>query len=219
VSEANLRQGSHILTALASNAAFATVHVVARKDLPRSEKVNVVKSTDSISWPTLIPSETSVFISALGTTARQAGSFAKQREIDYDLNLALIKAAKEKGVRVYVLISTAGASPESMMPYTKMKGELDEAAKSAGFEHTIILKPGLLVGTREDSRPGEFIGRTMASFLGAVSGNMLKDPWAVDAEIVAKAAVAASVKALKGEMVEKVTVLGQKDVLRIGRST
>jgi len=167
----------------------------------------------------MFPSETSVFISALGTTARQAGSFAKQREIDYDLNVALITAAKKKGARIYVLISTAGASPDSMMPYTKMKGELDEAAKSAGFDRTIILKPGLLVGTREDSRPGEFIGRKMASFLGAVSGNILKDPWAVDAEIVARAAVAASVKALNGEMVEKVTVLGQKDVLRMGRST
>ena len=193
--------------------------MLARKDLPRREKVDVIKSTDSRTWPNIFPPETSVFITALGTTARQAGSFAKQREIDYDLNLALMKVAKEKGARVYVLISTAGANPESMMPYTKMKGELDEAAKSAGFEHTIILKPGLLVGTRQDSRPGEFIGRKMASFLGAVSGNMLKDPWAVDAEIVAKAAVIASVKALNGEIIEKVTVLGHKDILRMGRST
>jgi hypothetical protein len=42
-------------------------------------------------------------------------------------------------------------------PHAKMEGEHDE-------EHGIILKPGLLVGTREDRRPGKFMGRSMATF-------------------------------------------------------
>ena len=159
-----------------------------------------------------------MFFSALGTTARIAGSFAAQRKIDYDLNLALAKSAKAAGVQTYVLISTSGASPSSRIPYAKMKGELDEAVQQIGFEHVIILKPGLLVGTREDSRPGEYMGRTMASFLGKISGGVLKDAWAQDADVVARAAVRALLDVMEKSNSESVRVLNQQDVIRLGRT-
>jgi len=98
-----------------------------------------------------------------------------------------------------------------------MKGELDEAVKQIGFEHVIILKPGLLVGTREDSRPGEFMGRSMASFLGKISGGMLKDAWAQDADVVARATVRALLDVMEKSNSESVRVLNQQDVIRLGR--
>lgn len=146
-----------------------------------------------------------------------AGSFANQRKIDYDLNVALAQAAKDSGAKIYALISTSGASTTSMVPYSRMKGELDEAIKMIGFEHVIILKPGLLVGTRNDSRPGEFMARKVASTLGMLSGNRLTDFWAQDAQVVARAAVRASLEALDGQNTEAVRVLGQKDIVRLGR--
>lgn len=158
-----------------------------------------------------------IFFSALGTTARIAGGFAQQREIDYDLNIALAHAARNAGARVYVLVSTSGASPQSMIPYSRMKGELDEAVKTMDFEHTVILKPGLLVGDRNDSRPGEYMARSVASFLGRISGNRLKDSWAQDADVVAAAAVRAGLAALNGELTERITVLAQHDIVRMGR--
>ena len=105
-----------------------------------------------------------------------------------------------------------------MIPYSKMKGELDEAVKAIGFKHVFILKPGLLVGARNDSRPGEFAARKVASFLGAVSGNMLKDAWAQDADVVARAAVKAGLDAVQGKYTEPVTILGQSDIVRLGRN-
>lgn len=99
-----------------------------------------------------------------------------------------------------------------------MKGELDEAVKQIGFEHVIILKPGLLVGTREDSRPGEFMGRSMASFSGKISGGMLKDSWAQDADVVARAAVRALLDVVEKKSDEGVRVLKQQDVIRLGRT-
>jgi len=102
----------------------------------------------------------------LGTTARIAGSFAAQRKIDYDLNLTLATAAKTAGVNTYILISTSGASPNSKIPYANMEGELDEAVKKLGFEHAVILKPGILIGEKEDSRPGEYLGKSFARALG-----------------------------------------------------
>lgn len=89
-----------------------------------------------------------------------------------------------------------------------MKGELDEAVKAIGFQRTIILKPGLLVGTREDSRPGEFAARKVAGWLGSWS-----EGWAQSAEVVARAAVKAALEEGEG-----VTVLSQKDIVRLGNA-
>jgi uncharacterized protein YbjT (DUF2867 family) len=96
-----------------------------------------------------------IFFSGLGTTKAAAGSIEAQRKIDYDLNLDLAKAAKESGVDTYVLISSGSANAQSNFAYVRMKGELEDAVKALGFKHTVILRPGLIVGGREDSRPAE----------------------------------------------------------------
>lgn len=158
-----------------------------------------------------------LFISALGTTRAQAGSFAAQREIDYDLNLALARKAKEAGTKTYVLVSSGGANSGSMMGgYMKMKGELEDAVRDLEFERTVILRPGLIVGTRQDSRPPEAALRKLANFAGSLSGGMLKDFWAQDAEVIARAAVSAGLQA--PERGEKVWVVNQADVVRLGRT-
>ena len=103
-----------------------------------------------------------------------------------------------------------------MMGYPKMKGELEEAIKALDFEHTIILRPGILVGERQESRPAEFVVRQIAGFAGALS-NGLKDFWAQDAEVVGRAAVSAGLEALEGKG-PKVWLVGQPDIVRLGRT-
>ena len=100
-----------------------------------------------------------------------------------------------------------------------MKGELDEAVKGIGFGRSvIILKPGLLVGEREDSRPGEFAARRVAGFLGWVSGGKLMDGWAQDAGTVARAAVRAALEAVEdGQGKGGVRILGQSEIVRLGK--
>ncbi|TIA20843.1 NAD(P)-binding protein [Aureobasidium pullulans] len=209
--------GSHILTLLKASPRITNTHAFSRKPLPSSPNLTTIQSSNPSEWPSKYPQNTSVFFSALGTTARIAGSFAAQRKIDYDLNLALATAAKNAGAKIYILISTSGASPTSKIPYAKMKGELDEAVKKLGFEHVVILKPGLLVGEREDSRPGEYMARSFARALGWISGGVLKDSWAQDADVVARTAVAAAVEVVEGRNGEEVWVLNQREVLRMGR--
>lgn len=209
------------MSTLIECSSITSIHTYTRKDILTSNssaKLKAIHEPDSATWPAKYPSGTPIFFSALGTTARQAGNFANQRKIDYDLNVAIAKAAKDAGATIYTLISTSGASTTSMIPYSRMKGELDEAVKAIGFQHVIILKPGLLVGTRNDSRPGEFAARKVASILGSLSGNRLKDSWAQDAEVVARAAVKATLEARDGKNTEAVRVLGQSDIVRLGRT-
>lgn len=101
-----------------------------------------------------------------------------------------------------------------------MKGELEDAVKALDFDHCIVLRPGLIVGTREsyDSRAAELILRRMATFAGSMSGNRLKDFWAQDADVIAKAAVRAGLDCVEGREKDKFRILGQADIVRLGRT-
>jgi uncharacterized protein YbjT (DUF2867 family) len=161
----------------------------------------------------------SIFFSSLGTTKGAAGGFENQYKLDHDLNLELARAARDAGSRVYVLISSSGANATSMIPYTRMKGELEEAVKGLGFEHTVILRPGLIAGQREESRPAEAVLRFFAGFAGKLHSS-LKDSWAQEADVIGKAAVNAGLKALDGDVPqgsEKVWLLHGADIIRLGQ--
>lgn len=105
------------------------------------------------------------------------------------------------------------------MPYSKMKGELDEAVQNLGFEKTVLVKPGLIVGKREDFRGAEWALRTIAQFLGSISGGLLKDFWAQDADVIGRAAMMAGLKCLDGTAPPGNTwVVGMGDIIRLGRT-
>lgn len=115
-----------------------------------------------------------------------------------------------------VLISSSGANAQSGMAYPQMKGALEDAVKALGFEHTIILRPGLIVGGREESRPVEFGIQKIANVMGKVG---LKNFWAQDADVIARAAVKASLDVSKnGKEGEKsVLLLAQGDIVKLGK--
>ena len=159
-----------------------------------------------------------IFFSALATTRAAAGGFEAQYKLEHDLNVELARAAIEGGSKVYVLVSSAGASDKSVLAYPKMKGQIEEDIKVLGFEHMVILQPGLIAGHREESRPLEFVVRKFADLVGAINSHYLKDVWAQEADVIAKAAVSAGLKALNGEAPSNVWVLKGADIIRLGRT-
>lgn len=105
------------------------------------------------------------------------------------------------------------------MAYPKMKGELEDMVKGLGFAHTVILRPGWILGTRGESRPAEAVIRSFAGLLKKVSPK-LTDPWGQEAEVIARAAVRAGVACLegKGEAGEGgVWIMEQADIVRLGK--
>jgi len=210
--------GNHIRNILTQLPNVTLINAFTRKDLPENPKVKSIKAQDHTTWPSLYPKDSALFISSLGTTRANAGSIEAQRKIDLDLNLDLAKAAKAAGTKAYVLISGHGANPSSINAYIKMKGELEEAVKALQFEHCIILRPGLIVGDRSESRMAEGVARKLAGFMGSVGGNRLKDFWAQDADVIAKAAVRAGLDALEGKGEAGVRILVQGDIVRLGRT-
>jgi len=98
-----------------------------------------------------------------------------------------------------------------------MKAELEDAVKALGFEHTVILRPGLIVGDREESRPAEWGVRKIAGLAGALTGGWGKDFWAQDASVIARAGVRAGMECVEGRREKGVWVLGQGDIVRMGK--
>lgn len=148
--------GAEFLRLADKSALFSAIEGLTRRKLPFevSSKVDGVVETNSENWAGLVGKTKidDVFFSGLGTTRAAAGGLANQYKIDHDLNLELAKAAKAKGFKTYVLISSGGANSGSYFPYLKMKGELDDEVTKLGFERTIIVRPGLLLGEREKSK-------------------------------------------------------------------
>lgn len=133
-----------------------------------------------------------VLFSALGTTLSQAGSKEAQYKIDHDYQYNVARAAAQNGVPIYVLVSSAMASVDSKLFYTRMKGELERDIKKLSFKMIHILQPGMLVGARKHERTGEKIGIAVIKFLNKLGIAKKQKP--IHASIVAKAMINLSFK-------------------------
>jgi uncharacterized protein YbjT (DUF2867 family) len=115
-----------------------------------------------------VPQAQSIFC-ALGTTIKTAGSQAAFRKVDFDYVISAAKAARRAGVQRMAVVSALGANPKSNVFYSRTKGEMEEALKTIGFAHLLIVRPSFLSGDRlalgQTSRPGEAIALSFASVL------------------------------------------------------
>ena len=108
-----------------------------------------------------------VLFSCLGTTIRAAGSQEAQWKVDYTYQYNTARAARENGVPTYVLVSSVGASAESKVFYTSMKGTLDDAVRELGFPGCHIVRPTSLIRKGSD-RFGEKAGVAVLKALNAI---------------------------------------------------
>lgn len=94
-------------------------------------------------------------ICTLGTTIRKAGSQAAFREVDHDLPLLIAKYCREQGARSYALTSSIGANAGSGNFYLRTKGETERDLEAFGYPSLTILRPSVIEGKRQESRPLE----------------------------------------------------------------
>ena len=150
-------------------------------------KAHLVDFDHPEEWKHLVKGD--VAFSCLGTTLKSAGSKENQKIIDYDYQFNFARAAKDNGVEDYILVSAYGASPDSKIFYSRIKGELEEAVKNLKFEKTTIFKPGMLERKNTD-RNGEVFGLKIIKFLNKLG--LFKSQQPLPTEVLAKAMIVAS---------------------------
>ncbi|MBS1624277.1 MAG: NAD-dependent epimerase/dehydratase family protein [Bacteroidetes bacterium] len=137
-------------------------------------------------------------LTALGTTLAQAGNPAKFRVVDYDYQLRAAQIAKKNGTKTFVLLSSGGADAKSLLLYTKVKGQIEDAIAQLGFERLAILRPSLLLGERQGYRPAEAMATWVSDKLSFVFKGALKRFKPIEGDIVAQAMVHAVQKPYTG---------------------
>jgi len=111
---------------------------------------------------------TDVAVCVLGTTIARAGSQEAFRRVDHDYVRDVARLTRRHGARAFALTSAMGANPRSRIFYNRVKGEAEESVSGCGFPSLTIVRPGLIGGVREESRPLEFAAQRFVGALGRI---------------------------------------------------
>jgi uncharacterized protein YbjT (DUF2867 family) len=153
--------GQALLAQLLDNDRYGRVEVVARRPLtsPLARHPRLaVRIGDGAALAGAEPHADDVYI-ALGTTIKVAGSEAAFRAVDFDLVVAIARAARQAGASRLGVVSALGADATSLVFYNRVKGEMEAAVRSLGYSSVVIARPSLLLGDRaalgQPTRRGE----------------------------------------------------------------
>jgi len=203
--------GSALLPLLCADAATSEVHALVRRPLvgldPRAEQ-HVI---DYTALAGALPACDDAYC-CLGTTIAVAGSQAAFRAVDFDAVLAFARAARAAGATRLTVVSALGASTASTVFYSRVKGEMEAAIATLGFDVVVIARPSLLAGDRaalgQKTRIGERIGLWLTAPFGALVPRSVRP---IAAGRVAAAMIAALRQARPGV---RIVLSGEMQTLR-----
>lgn len=157
--------GRHVLAFALEDARVARVVAPTRRALPAHAKldnpiVDYAALPDDAPWWRV-----DAVACALGTTIRAAGSQAAFRAVDHGFVLAVATPALAHGARSFALTSAMGADPASPLFYSRTKGETERDLAALGYPSLTLVRPALIGGEREQSRPAERAGLLLAAAL------------------------------------------------------
>ena len=148
--------GRELVQQLLEHPAFGSVTIFVRKAPALTHeklKVHVIDFSKLQTYKNLIVGD--VLFSAMGTTRKDAGSKAKQYEVDYTYQYEFAKMSLNNEVDHYALVSSYGADETSLFFYLKIKGALEEAIKKLSFQSICIYQPPSLIRQPDLLRPAE----------------------------------------------------------------
>lgn len=194
--------GRHLVDDLLAGPTYSTVSVLVRKPLPQSHSKLRQIETDFSDLSALGSRlEAQDVFCCLGTTMRTAGSKDAFRRVDYAYPLALGQAAQQRGALQFLTVSSLGADPHARSFYLRTKGELEEALHALGFTSLVIVRPSLLLGARDETRPSEALAKAALRLLSPLLRGSLSKVRPIRAATVARAMVTLAGMGLYGRHV------------------
>lgn len=125
----------------------------------------------------------------LGTTIRKAGSVSGMETIDRDYPLEIARQAFKNGVKRIAVVSSVGANPSSRNYYLRIKGEMEEGIRAIPFEQTVIARPSMLLGHRDEFRFGEWIAKGIMQLYNPFLVGKLRKYRGIHCQTVARALI------------------------------
>ena len=150
--------GNELLRLLLMAPDYARVHAISRRPLPFDHPRLANRIVPLEETRARLSVRCDDAYCCIGSTLRSAGSAAEREKVDLDLVVSFARAAQSFGATRFIVISAAGADPQSRNPYLRTKGRLEVALRDLRFTSLEIMQPGLLLGTRPQARPLELMG-------------------------------------------------------------
>ena len=205
--------GSHCLAKLLKAPEYTRVITLGRRPLPHDDPKleQRVVDYDQLGLAGVdFPHADDVFC-CLGTTMKQAGSEAAFRQVDFTYVLSVASLSLGSGARQFLLVSSLGASPQSRIFYSRVKGETEAAVVALPFEGRQIFRPSILVGERREHRTGESFGVTVMRGAAFALVGPLRKYRPIAAATVAEAMVRVALRAPRG-----INVYESDEIERLG---
>src|SRR3989337_271360 len=192
--------GGQLLELLVTSDQYNKVVAITRKALPAHLKiVQVQMELDKIPELHEAFKAEDVFC-CLGTTIARAGSKEKFRQVDLEYPFMLAKNSLALGAKQYLIVTALGAAKDSSIFYNRVKGEVEEAISSVGFQTVHIFRPSLLVGPRSEARTGEEAAKVFYKIFGFLIPKKYK---AIESNKVAMAMLHFASKNQKGKFIHE----------------
>jgi len=204
--------GGELLSLLLGDDYFQRVRILVRRPFamnhPKLDK-KLVDFADADSLLVDLEDSDTVFCTVGTTLKKVKGNKDAYRKVDYDIPVNIARYCKTMNCNKYILVSAIGADSKSSNFYLKLKGEVEDIVKKVGLESTYIMRPSILLGTRNEFRFGE---RITIPFIKKISFLLPSKYKPIEARDVAKAMLSAAKKHEKGFF-----VCEYKGMKRLGR--
>ena len=178
--------GSYLLKFLLKDSDIHLINVIGRNPFHlQHDKINniVIDFEDVSSISNSITGSEAVFVSIGTTMSKVNGDKIKYKSVDFDIIFNIANACKQKNINQFIYVSSLGANANSSNFYLRLKGEIDEAVAKLNLNSTSVFRPSVLLGKRNESRPGEKIMQFVMPLLDFMIPSSSK---AIKAEDVAK---------------------------------
>lgn len=165
--------GNLLLEKLAQDSSFAQIIAICRKKPTDNAVFNHPKirvllfnfqnwSELELQVKSFVGNAFCSFFCCLGTTIKQAGSEDNFKKVDLDYVIKFASLSKVCKAEQLLIVSALGADANSEIFYTRIKGEMEQAAEKEFSGKIHFLRPSLLLGDRREFRFGERVAILLA---------------------------------------------------------
>ena len=204
--------GSHLLENLSN--IYPRVISLTRKKVNYSKPniQNIIVDFDDLKIESIFKDVDHLYI-ALGTTRKKAGSAYNFKKVDYHYCINLASIANDCGVKSISIISSVGSDPNSSFLYPMTKGLIEKDISKISLHHLSIVRPGIILGKRNESRIGEKIGKVIFSLIDKLLFGKLSKYKSISADNISKAMIYQVVNSSPG-----VNILEYKELINSSNS-
>jgi uncharacterized protein YbjT (DUF2867 family) len=159
--------GNEVLKALLEAPDIEMVTVLVRKSLNIQHPKLAQRLVDFTSLDERAVPSADLLFCCIGSTRKKTPDKSAYHSVDFGITLKVSAIAKNKGYTQLHLISSIGAKASSTNFYLNLKGTIEKAVIALSFDTTVIYRPSILLGKRQEKRPMEKLGRILAPLFDA----------------------------------------------------